>query len=86
MLDEKQQTTNQLVPEVINETKVINKPEEQKPAKAADMSIYLLKSDAYDVIAQINSHDQQIQQLQQKLHQINLEIIKKTQEEARAGK
>lgn len=62
------------------------KKKEIAKAPEQDLSINDLKAQAYDQIAQMEQYQRAIQQCQQNIQKINEQIIKKTQEEAIAGK
>lgn len=51
-----------------------------------EISINDLKAQAYDQIAQMETHQRAIQQCQQNIQKINEEIVKKTQEAMKAAK
>lgn len=70
-------------------TVLSKKAKEQDPTETklvTEPSINDLKAQAYDELAQIENYHRLIQQCQQNINKINELIIRKNQEEARAGK
>ena len=63
------------------------KKEESTPATeeaGESIAIMKLKTQAYNIISQIDNHNMQINQLRQQLQQVNEQVVRVTQQEARA--
>lgn len=60
-----------------------NEVTETSEETGESIAIMKLKTHAYNILAQIDNHNMQINQLRQQLQQVNEQIIRVTQEEAR---